>query len=375
MRCKLKIEIKIWLPILLGLTLIISTFILSRLYLEIFSNEKISAFEKQNVITLANRDSMSLSYTLSHLEEEYNVNCIQASYNGNQFFKGNLPKEDCQPGFFKIKKSVTVGIDKKLTVDFLFQLPNQVIVVFIFFLILEVLILVAFYFSTLKFEQEKNSQTQLFNGVAKRAAHDLRSPLSALNSVAYTFSDKNDPRLDLIKETISRVNGIANDLLETNKLILNKNLVRKNTDIKTLLTIVINEKKLSLSTTNKKIQFNLNINSNPKLKNEHTLEVFRAVANIVENSIEAISETGEISVLSESDISGDTYLRIIDTGSGISEEAKDKIGKIEFTTKPSGNGLGLISSVERIHSLGGNLSIHPNQPNGTIVEIRLPKNI
>ena len=49
--------------------------------------------------------------------------------------------------------------------------------------------------------------------IARQVAHDIRSPLSALNIVASTLHDVPESKRKLIGNAISRINQIANDLL------------------------------------------------------------------------------------------------------------------------------------------------------------------
>lgn len=51
---------------------------------------------------------------------------------------------------------------------------------------------------------------------AKQLAHDIRSPLSALNIISQKLKG-NDAEAKLINDVVSRINGIANDLLSQSK--------------------------------------------------------------------------------------------------------------------------------------------------------------
>jgi len=99
----------------------------------------------------------------------------------------------------------------------------------------------------------------------------------------------------------------------------------------------------------------------------------KAISNIIENSIEAMSKQ-ENRVLTISTDVRDGYfeVQIADTGIGIS---KDKIKKIYdpfFTSKIYGPGLGLTFALKTIQNHRGLISVHSKEGQGTVFIIRLP---
>lgn len=99
----------------------------------------------------------------------------------------------------------------------------------------------------------------------------------------------------------------------------------------------------------------------------------QAVMNLVSNAIDAIEGTGTITIQSGAD--GPNYMiAVADTGSGISDNVRDRIFDPFFTTKPVGQGTGLglsiTDSIVRRH--GGSLSLTPASPTGTVATIRIP---
>ena len=73
----------------------------------------------------------------------------------------------------------------------------------------------------------------------------------------------------------------------------------------------------------------------------------QVLINIVLNAFEAIKNEGEVKIqLSES------QLVVLDNGSGISEETKSKLFTPFFSTKPTGQGVGLTMIREILHNHG-----------------------
>lgn len=102
----------------------------------------------------------------------------------------------------------------------------------------------------------------------------------------------------------------------------------------------------------------------------------QAIINIVKNAVESIGQIcpqqgGQVSIVISSN---PATIRIIDNGSGISEEASSKLFSPFFSTKPDGQGLGLIliSEILRKHDCRFRLYTDPTD-RLTRFTIRFPK--
>lgn len=101
----------------------------------------------------------------------------------------------------------------------------------------------------------------------------------------------------------------------------------------------------------------------------------QVVSNLVDNSVDAMKgmEGGEI-ILTAQMQQNEIIIRVIDTGSGIAPEVKEKIFHKMFTTKGAqGTGLGLYISGTLIRGrFDGRMWIEDNPGGGTIVCIAIP---
>ncbi|MFC1668877.1 ATP-binding protein [Spirochaetota bacterium] len=96
---------------------------------------------------------------------------------------------------------------------------------------------------------------------------------------------------------------------------------------------------------------------------------------MIQNSIEACSEKGEITVISElisPDFDGLVKIRIIDNGVGIRDEDLDKIFEPGFSKKRGGTGLGLAIVEKIMIEHGGKLYCNPHMKVGSEFIIELP---
>jgi two-component system sensor histidine kinase HydH len=96
-----------------------------------------------------------------------------------------------------------------------------------------------------------------------------------------------------------------------------------------------------------------------------------AFRNIVINAIEAVKETGEITVLVRRGDQGLT-VSIRDSGPGMSREVLDKIFEPYFSTKAAGTGLGLPIAKKIIEDHGGSVRVASGPGRGSTVTVDLP---
>lgn|GEM_PF-1060045 len=107
------------------------------------------------------------------------------------------------------------------------------------------------------------------------------------------------------------------------------------------------------------------------------VQISQVILNLVNNSFDAIQDSPSPWVRVEVEDSGDKVLiLIIDSGTGISDEIKEKIMQPFFTTKAKGQGTGLGLSIVRkiLHAHQGEMYIKSATTNTTFV-ISLPKKL
>jgi PAS domain S-box-containing protein len=101
-------------------------------------------------------------------------------------------------------------------------------------------------------------------------------------------------------------------------------------------------------------------------------QINQVISNLVINAQQAMPAGGEIH-LSAQNKGGDSILITIrDEGEGMPESIKEKIFDPYFTTKGSGNGLGLASCLSIISKHGGSISVESEPGRGSTFTIELP---
>jgi signal transduction histidine kinase len=225
-------------------------------------------------------------------------------------------------------------------------------------------------------EAESHSHEMAFAQIAAKVAHDIRSPLAALNMLlTKNIAVLPEEELIIMKSAIERINTIADNLLETrkdtNKVEVSE-VVTKPELAAILLKNIVTEKQVQYQ--ERDIQFEVNINEEASriFIDVNASELTRALSNLLNNAVEAIDNQGKIS-LGLSVVDEWLVLIISDTGKGMyPEQLSEIIAKSISVGKKHGSGIGLSSAIETIQSSGGTFSIDSIYGKGTTITLRLP---
>jgi len=224
---------------------------------------------------------------------------------------------------------------------------------------------------------EKRKAKDTFANIAAQVAHDIRSPLAALNAIVkQTQNIPEKPRI-MIRNATKQINDIANNLLvqyRTEKS--GESAVKQNTItpemISILLDTVVSEKRAQEHSMLAHIEFNIAPDSHGVFAKVNPADFKRVISNLINNAIEALKSGGNI-VLNLSHIGELIKIDLTDTGSGMLKELITKIMTgSAVSSKKEGHGIGLASSRQYIQSWGGDLSITSEINIGTTIHITLP---
>ncbi|PSQ94014.1 MAG: histidine kinase, partial [Bacteroidetes bacterium QH_2_63_10] len=108
-------------------------------------------------------------------------------------------------------------------------------------------------------------------------------------------------------------------------------------------------------------------------------ELRRLYINLLKNALQAIPDDREGRVrVTARRVSGSdgeapaVYSEVVDNGTGIPPDVRDKVFEPNFSTKTSGTGLGLAIAQKSIDELGGEIGYETTEGEGTTFWIRLP---
>ncbi len=206
--------------------------------------------------------------------------------------------------------------------------------------------------------------------VAAQVGHDLRNPLTAINTNLYYLNnvmtrkqrDRVDVTLESIQNAVSHANRIVEDLLEYSQTtgFRKTNLMVKPIVLSSLGSIFIPN----------------NISVTMTLQDAEVYgdraRLMRVFQNLMSNAVDAMPDGGSLrlsSILKPTEIT----VSITDTGVGVSEKDLPMLFTPFFTTKSKGLGLGLAICKRLVEAHGGRIEVKSRVGEGTSFSVTLPR--
>ena len=226
-----------------------------------------------------------------------------------------------------------------------------------------------------------NAETRAAGEIAKQVKHDIRSPLAALNMLVKSIATIGEDRRSELFGAIQRINDIANDLTQKRPAtspgalkVVEDPSGRKPENITALVGQLVSEKEIQFKDRSE-VLFDLNIelDVDDVFANVCSTKFKRALSNVLDNSVEAISGSGCVSV-SVKQTSDSVLVSVVDTGKGIAPENLSKLGQKGMTfDKAGGTGLGLYYANNAVNEFKGSLTVNSDGISGTSVVFEIPK--
>ena len=213
------------------------------------------------------------------------------------------------------------------------------------------------------------------------AAHDLKSPIRAIDSFVKlinnkhqnNWDEKDKKHIDFILNSTSKMNTLIHDLLEYSKTNISKSVVTE-FNLRDLITEIFRNLTYDVSTNNPK----LICDELPAIS--HSKIAFTILFhNLFVNSLkyQKVTTTPVIKVAFKEDRSH-LFFSVEDNGIGIEEEYHDLIFKpfkrLHNNSEYQGNGLGLAVCRKIIENLNGTITIDSTFGTGTTFLLSIPKN-
>lgn len=229
---------------------------------------------------------------------------------------------------------------------------------------------------------QRARQLAMVGEMAAGLAHEIKNPLAGIkvsieilaSELALSQEDK-EVFLRVIQE-VNRIETLLKNLLSyarppkphIDTIDLNVLLVNavKNAEITLKSPSYVFEQK-------KEIRFATEIAPDLPCISADSAQLQQIFLNLLLNSIEAIRESGIITVRADRDPAGEQVrISIADTGRGFDEEGKLKAFQPFYTTKPKGSGLGLAITKRLIEQHHGHIDLISEKGEGAAFVITLP---
>jgi len=225
-----------------------------------------------------------------------------------------------------------------------------------------------------------NNRLKDLGGMTAMLAHEIRNPLGGIKGFASLLRRdlENEPNLrqmvDFIIEGTDNLNKLVTHVLNfahpLDIQFISENL---NELIANLKKTIEADPKLQSQISSENITIKIKTSADAIIL-AIDKELFRScLLNLIINGIQAMPKGGLLTIwLGETD--DEVIIQVIDTGIGISKENLKKIFSAFFTTKPDGNGFGLLEVYKVVQAHKGTIEVNSTPDTGTCFTIKIPKN-
>lgn len=230
-------------------------------------------------------------------------------------------------------------------------------------------------------ERIKGQKLESLGVLAGGIAHDFNNILTGIMgniSFARKFIDeshRSSKILEQAEKASQRASDLAHQLLTFAK---GSQPIKKTVSVRQII-----EASVSLVLHGSNVLSAINIPDNLYTIDADEGQLSQSFNNIIINAVQSMPDGGTITITAENFtldptnrmfLAAGKYIKITftDTGCGIAAEDQKKIFDPYFTTKPSGNGLGLASVYSIVSKHGGHISVRSMVNRGTTFDILLP---
>ncbi len=230
-----------------------------------------------------------------------------------------------------------------------------------------------------KEKQEQITELEKRKSVAELAAqvaHDIRSPLTALNVLMLQTENLPEDVRSLMRAAATRIRDIANNLL-TNSAAIHAIPTKSKMDTQLLSAVVesmISEKRVQYRDKSAtEIQAIPCKHAYGLFAEMDVVEFRRVLSNLINNAVESYgTKGGPVTLAMSPQPDGWVTIEIKDEGKGISPEVLPLLGSPGVTHgKKNGYGLGVSHSKKTIESWGGRLEFITASHKGTVARVWL----
>ncbi|MGB7395912.1 MAG: HAMP domain-containing sensor histidine kinase [Pricia sp.] len=229
--------------------------------------------------------------------------------------------------------------------------------------------------TSLRRQMERADRLSILGEITAGIAHELNTPLANILGFA-----------ELLKDDFKDATKVSDDLDKIiDNAIFSREVVKKlmffacemPQEMKQVNIVPSIKNALALlDATFKKegVKYIVRIDEDELLLKADTIQLTQIIFNLTINAIYFSPKNGLVTIAA-SQSEKNIILKIIDEGTGLSDEALEKVFQPFFTTKPTGDGSGLGLSVVHgiVASHKGTIDVENNTEKGATFTVKLPK--
>ncbi len=218
---------------------------------------------------------------------------------------------------------------------------------------------------------QKDEKLNVISQLAASVAHEVRNPLTSVRGFLQLISDDEN-----LRTAQKNYINIALSELDHAQVIINDylSLAKPNTEELSIINLSDEvNKTVELMTSYSNIQniaIQTTIQDSLYMKGNKS-EIKQVLVNIMKNGIEAMTMGGTLSVHTY-EKNGTISIEIIDSGKGMTKNQLKKLGTLFYTTKEKGTGVGLTITFQLIQAMRGRINVESVPGKGTSFIIQFP---
>lgn len=227
-------------------------------------------------------------------------------------------------------------------------------------------------------ELERTNRLAAWAEMARQVAHDIKNPLTPIQLNAEhlqrVHNDRRRPLGALVDDCVAKILGQVRLLRqissEFSSFASSPQPSRTSADLESLVRGIVDPYRAALAG---RVQIEDEIPGGLPRVHVDPLLIGRALTNVIENALHAMSGSGTLRLTADHDQErSQVILRVADSGIGMDQEALARIFEPYFSTKTTGTGLGLTIAKRNVEANGGTVSVVSTPGVGTTVSLALP---
>jgi signal transduction histidine kinase len=220
---------------------------------------------------------------------------------------------------------------------------------------------------------EISSRMSAIGRLTSGVAHEVKNPINAivvhlelLKNKLVDTSPQATRHLAIIESEIHRLDRVVQSLVDFSRPVEPK---FQENDLREIVSQVAELAADEIFTRG--VQLLKHLPANPVPVNIDADLFKQALLNVILNGAQAMPGGGKLDVKLETDRKT-AMVRVLDEGTGISDEIREKIFDLYFTTKTGGSGIGLAMTYRILQLHHGNIEVQSRADRGTEFCLRLP---
>jgi signal transduction histidine kinase len=222
-------------------------------------------------------------------------------------------------------------------------------------------------------ELELSRRLSAIGRLTSGVGHEVKNPINAivvhLELLKTKLGDTTTPatrHLDVIDSEIRRLDRVVQTLVDFSRPVEVKLI---DCDLRHIISDVVTLSAAEMST--KQVQLTSSLPEYPVTAKVDVDLLKQALLNVMQNGAQAMQDGGRLDVVLLED-GKSAVIQVQDQGSGISEELRERIFDLYFTTKKGGSGIGLAMTYRILQLHHGSIDVQSELGRGSVFQLRIP---